>query len=1147
MKEVNPPLNRSLSMFRIALLLTLICWQSAGRVSAQHFKNLSAAETGIQFENTFNSPDSFDIAGFLYLWNGGGVAIGDVNNDGLQDIFFTGNTVGNRLYLNKGDLKFEDVTERFGLPLSDNAWNTGVTMADVNGDGFLDIHVSRSQLAFRKGHNLLYINEQGRAFHERSVEIGLNIEDNCTQASFFDADNDGDLDMYLLTYPEEGAQYSVYKSTYTRGNDRLYYNENGKFMERPEAASRLKHNGFGLGVITADMDQNGEVDIYVANDLMSIDRYYTRSNGVFTESLEKNFGHVSFNSMGADAADINNDGWLDIITTDMFPEDADRRHLQSFLSSDLQAIIERGGLFKQYVRNMVQVNVAGQGFRESGEHYGVGATDWSWGPLVFDANNDGMQDLVITNSLKKDFMNMDFSKFLLDTMTRYDKPNQKNRVYKSIVDNLPEFRLQNKFFIQYDGVFIDKSDALNMSKKVNSTGAAIGDLDNDGDQDLVLNNLDTAGFIVQNMLMESGTTNQFIRLKLLGADANTQALNAKITVYSGSQKRLFETLNARGFQSCSEHIVHIGYTAAMHPDSIVIRWVNGATATLTDVKINDLTIVKQPTSSTTKGARQPESAFFSSVRDAISPSIIHQENLQNDFKADPILHRQLSTTGPGIAIGDVNSDGIMDFYQCAPKGSKGIMYWGDNAGHYAPAPLQPWEEEPGFEESAALLIDVDNDSDLDLIIAGSGYEQNGSTPWFWDRLFLNNGKGFFSKSEGLPKLAQSKSCMAAADMDADGDMDLFIGGRYANDGYPTPANSYLLINNGKGIFADATHQLAPSLTEIGLVTSAIWSDHDNDGDPDLLVVGEWMAPTLLENRNGQLHKVSLMFSDTAMTGWWNSITGGDIDNDGDTDYILGNHGDNSIIKASVDKPVRLYYPKLNFDTRPDPILSYYVGGKETLFAKRDKMLDQILSFRKRFITYTSYAQASPKMVAGETAPFHSADNLRSVAVINEGNGSFKVVPLPPKAQLFPVFGIHLIDLDHDNFLDLTLSGNCFYMSNEIGNLDAGGFLALKGSGNGQFEAFSDEQLGLYVRSDAKALGFLGSHQGDYRWLLTSNNSASMIISCPKPQLVQMSKSTAAYICLSDGTRRRTEHYFGTAFWTQHAPFISLPNEASICP
>jgi hypothetical protein len=1129
---------------KLAVALLLICCGES--VTGQNFRALNQSRTGISFANTFQSPDSVDINGFIYLWNGGGVAIGDLNNDGLSDVVFSGNTAGNRVFLNEGELRFKDATAQLNLPLNDSAWNTGVVLADVNGDGWLDIYICRSQLAFRTGPNLLYINQKGSGFKEMGRDFGLDITDNCTQASFFDADKDGDLDVYLITYPKNGAQYSVYQSSYAHGMDRLLYNDNGYYSESQDSQTLLKDHGFGLGVVTADFDKNGEIDIYVANDLLSVDRYYIQRDGQFSETLSNSFGHVSFNSMGADAGDVNNDGWLDIITLDMLPDDPKRRHSQTFLSNDHQQIIEKGGLFQQYVRNMLHLNSSDNYFKEVGELYGIAASDWSWGPLLFDADNNGKLDLLVTNSLKKDFLNKDLSMFMLDSLTRYNKPEQKSRVYKALVENLTEFRLQNKFFVNTGELFQDMSSKLYGGKKVNTTGAAVGDLDNDGDIDIVFNNLDTTSFILENLWNDSVTSNHFIRLKLGADDMNTHALNAKVTIYSGTEKRLFETVNARGFQSCSEDMVHIGFEENATPDSIMISWPNGTISTIVKPQIDQVITALQPEKSSGNGLPKTKTSLFKEENHLILPKAIHQENFQNDFKSDPILHRQLSRTGPGIAIADVNGDGLMDFYQCAAKGSKGMMYWADSEGKYSPAPLQPWETEIAFEESSALLVDVDGDNDNDLIIIGSGYELSGASPWYRDRLYLNDGNGFFSSSDGLPSILQSKSCAATADFDKDGDLDLFVGGRYGVEGYPTSPDSYLLVNDGKGHFSDKTADLAPGFTALGMVSSAIWTDQDNDGDSDLFLVGEWMQPTLFENLGGRLSLFNVQFDSQAISGWWNSISGADLDNDGDIDYVLGNYGENSTVKASEESPATLYYPKLNVDSRPDPILSFFVSGKETLFAKRDKMLDQILPLRKRFIDYGSYANTTPRSIVGENAPTLQADNFKSVVLLNNGASGFTVIPLPLEAQAFPVFGIHLVDLDDDPFIDLVLTGNCFYMSNEIGNLDAGGILALKGDGNGHFSTFSSEGLGIIIKSDAKALGFLGLYADQYRWLVTSNNGVTKLIAAIKPTNVSAIESIDGYICLQDGKRRKTERYIGSGFWTQNATISTIPSGADRC-
>ncbi|MDP6908826.1 MAG: CRTAC1 family protein, partial [Flavobacteriales bacterium] len=560
---------------RSLVIRTLIICSVPTTIKAQRasFQQLTDSESGIDFINTFNVPDSVDPNGFLYLWNGGGVAIGDVNNDGLQDIFFTGNTVPNKLYINLGNLKFKDATSEFQIDKDDPGWNTGVTMADVNMDGWLDIYVCRSQIGDFPSRNLLYINQRGERFEEQAEKYGLGVKDNCTQATFLDSDLDGDLDLYVLTYPKQGAQYSVYQSQYSGGVDQLLVNTNGTYLKHENPNPKVS---FGLGVISADFDNNNVPDLYVANDLLSIDQYIRGPVSLMKDDLSNSFDHISFNSMGIDAGDVNNDGLTDLVVLDMLPDDPVRQHMQTFLTSDYQQLLERGGYYRQYVRNVLQLNT-GQGFAEAGAQFGIAETDWSWSPLLFDSNNDGNLDLFVSNSLKKDFMNKDLSMFILDTLTRFDKAKQKNRVYKEIIAGLPEFRLKNRLLLGNGLRFTDVSDLIGSGKKINTTGSAYADLDNDGDLDLVLNNLDTTSFILRNTWKEQKQRGHYLRLRLSIKEGGTPAYGASVMSYSGNTRRKFELINSRGFQSCSEAVIHIGIADGQKVDSLLITWPNGLT------------------------------------------------------------------------------------------------------------------------------------------------------------------------------------------------------------------------------------------------------------------------------------------------------------------------------------------------------------------------------------------------------------------------------------------------------------------------------------------------------------------------------------------------------------------------------------------
>jgi hypothetical protein len=1112
-----------ISRFIFTLCGVLFIWffltESGGaRAQSVVFDAVPASVTGIDFDNEFILPDSIDRNGFLYLWNGGGVAIGDLNNDGLQDIFFTGNSVPNRLYINKDSLRFAEASNL----LTDNpkGWSTGVTLVDINADGWLDIYVCRSQIGSYQCKNLLYINQKGQGFKEKAESYGLDVEDNCTQATFFDADNDGDLDVFIVTYPKEGMQYALYMKKYNGGANHLLINQNGKYTP----SKRIQTNpGFGLGVVSADFNRDAITDLYIANDLLSLDNYYLGPVTKQVDVLPEYFNHVSFNSMGVDAGDINNDGLLDLITLDMMPLDPVRRHMQSFVSVDYQRMLQRGGYYKQYVRNMLQLNT-GSGFVDVSESYGIAKTDWSWSPLIMDFNNDGKLDLFVSNSLKKDFLDKDFSMFVVDTLTRFDKANQKKRVYKEVTMGLPEFRLKNRAYSGTGQEFNDISDLIWSGKKVNTTGCAYGDLDNDGDLDLVLNNLDTMSMILENTWSESGEGGHFIRIKPLTKKEGTLVYNTAVYKYGQEQTSVYQLLNSRGFQSCSEPVIHIGIADGEVVDSLVVIWPGGGYNSIVPNRL-DTTMTLFLSDSKTNPKQLPK-VLFEEDTEFMKPAKKHLENSFDDFKKDPILHKRLSRTGPGLAIGDVNGDDLNDIFLCGSQGTVGQLLLTTDKGVLFPSSIQPWQKSTGFEESAAIFLDVDNDKDNDLILLGGGYEHSSGSRWYWDRVYLNNGKAFFKETASLPKIARSKSCIASSDYDGDGDLDLFIGERYVPEMYPSNASGHILMNRN-GIFEDVSAQIAPELDSIGMITSCLWTDFDDDSDMDLLVVGEWMPVCLFENQQGMFTKKVLKSDGLAQHGWWNVVSGADLDNDGDTDYLVGNVGTNLIVKGSHEEPCKLYFPYLNTDSRPDPVLTFWQNGVHTIFAMRDKMLDQVPASRKKYVSYSDYALAPIDSVVGSNSPFKTANEFRSMILINDGDGNFTWKPLNPEFQQFPIFDFSIVDLNKDGILDIIAVGNDFSYSNEIGNLDAGGVRAAFGQGNGTFEPVPFDQLGVNLSTDIKAIGLVSKEEENPTWIVSSNNASysTITLSLPSPFLNrELSKMELKAIM----GKRKIEKYLGGA-------------------
>ena len=1088
-----------------AILLVIFIWgfsNSGGELSAQNvsFDAIPSSYSGIEFENEFILPDSVDPNGFLYQWNGGGVAIGDINKDGLLDLFFTGNKVRNRMYLNRGEMRFEDATSMLPIENNDGGWSSGVTLVDINSDGWLDIYVCRSQIGLVACRNLLFINHDGKSFTEEAARYGLDIKDNCTQATFFDADQDQDLDMFLATYPQQGAQYDLYQESYSGNSSRLYINNNNLYSTSERVKTR---QGFGLGMVAADFTNDNITDLYVTNDLLSVDNYFIGPVATLKDRLPQHFGHISFNSMGVDAGDVNNDGWLDLITLDMLPESAERQHMQSYLSSDYQNMLERGGHFVQYARNMLQLN-RGHGFAEVGQQYGIDKTDWSWGPLLFDMNNDGYLDLFVSNSLKKDFMNKDLSMFVLDTLTRFNKPEQKIRVYQEIMYGLPEYRLSNKLYVGNGSDFSDVSEQLWGGKKVNSNGCAVGDLDNDGDLDIVVNNLDTVSFIYKNSLIEDRQGGHYLRIEPRN-EHGIPELNTKVISYRNKQKRVHELVNARGFQSCSEPVIHIGIPLGQKIDSLQIIWPAGNLTTLLSPPVDSVIIVMNPNAEGNFSDNVSAIPWLKEEFGLLPGHPSHKENSGNDFKKDPILHKQLSRTGPGIAIGDVNKDGRNDIYLCASLGSTGMLMLSSETGTFYPAPLQPWQEYPNYEESSALFMDVDSDGDNDLLIVSGGYEHSAKSPWYWDRLYLNNGCGFFSLVNALPQIATSKSCVAAHDFDQDGDLDLFIGGRYVPDNYPNPVGGYLLENQD-GVFKDVTDEIAPDLINIGMITSALWTDCDKDGDMDLIIVGEWMPVIVMRNNKGRFVREEIDNGHITPKGWWNVVKGADLDNDGDVDYIVGNAGHNFPMHPTEEQPCKLYYPKLNHDNRPDPVLTYWLGNEEKPFAKRDKMLDQVSTFRKKFISYQDYARSPVDSIVGANAPYLLANEFASFFLINDGHGHFEWRELPAELQRFPIFDVDFYDVNSDGLLDMIAVGNDHSYSNQLGVQNAGGLSIALNAGNGNFTVSDYQEIGFYSHQDAKTIRRMNDKHEDPIWIVGTNNGSWRYFSLNKKKVLN-TKST----------------------------------------
>lgn len=1047
------------------------------------FKLRSSSRTGIDFKNTIIENDSLNVLKFEYIYNGGGVGVGDFNNDGLQDIFFAGNQVSGRLYLNKGDLKFKDVTVESGIQTP--YWTTGVAIVDINGDGWQDIYLSNIYPAINQSApNQFFMNQGPRngipVFEEMAAELRLADEGYSTQAIFFDYDLDNDLDCYLLTnaleeYSRNKIRPKVQDGS-ARSNDRLYRNDNGHFTNVTKLAG-IQTEGWGLGVNATDFNNDGYPDIYCANDFLSNDLLWINNgDGTFSNKIQEYLKHQSHNSMGLDVADINNDALPDLITLDMMPED-NRRQKSMFPAPnyDYFRMYEYLGYQPQYVRNMLQLNNGNGSFSEIGQMAGVYATDWSWAPLLADFDNDGWRDLLITNGYKKDVTDLDFVSY--NTQSNVFGTNEMRQKHlDKAFDELLGVKKSNFIYRNNsDLTFEDVTTKWGMNRPSYSNGAAFADFDNDGDLDIVINNLDDAAFFYENTLYVKKKVNKsnFLRLKLNGAPKNPAAFGTKVWVCYNNQIQYAEQTPYRGYLSTVEQVLHFGMGNTNEVDSVVVLWNHHKKTVVNNIKTNQTLVLNEsiaanaPTINTTK-----EKPLFQEITTDINLNWQHQENEFIDFKYQTLLPQRYSLNGPPLAVGDVNGDGLEDLYVGSSSGYSSQLFLQKPDGQFIANKFS--KKDTLFEETAALFFDADKDKDIDLYVVHGGYEfQEGDTK-YQDVLYLNNGKGEFSISNALPDMNSSGSCVTANDFDHDGDLDLFIGGRVTPRRYPVSPRSYLLQNNN-GIFKDIT---PATLQMPGMVTSAIWMDTDQDGWDDLILAGEFMSVSFYKNNKGII-KNSVPI---ASSGWWNTLAAGDFDNDGDMDVIAGNLGLNSRFQASETEPVCLYAKDYDNNGSIDPILCRYIQGKEYPTHARDALTNQIPALKKRFLLYADYGKTTFNDIFSKeelnNALVLKSTYMRSAYLENQGGGKFAVRALPNLAQIAPMNAILVRDFNADGHLDLIAIGNSYAPDVQTGAYDASNGWVLQGDGKGNFMPLTFNKSGVEVAGEGRSLVEIRTNAGN---------------------------------------------------------------------
>lgn len=1103
-------------LFIYALVLASVfsCSHEESTKPVTLFAELPADSTGVNFINKLSFDKNFNIYTYRNFYNGGGVAIGDVNNDGLPDLYFTANMAGNKLYLNKGAFKFEDITAEAGVA-GTQLWSTGVSMADVNGDGWLDIYVcsSGNVKADPKKHNELFINNGDLTFTERSAEYGVDDHGYSTHAAFFDYDKDGDLDLYVLnnSYQAIGS-FNLRKNQRGKrdplGGHKLYRNDGNKFHDVSEAAGIYGSIiAFGLGVTVGDMNNDGWQDIYVSNDFFERDYLYINNqDGTFKECLTDEIRSISGASMGADLADINNDTRPDLFVTEMLPEQNDRiKTVTTFEDWNKYEYNVENGYYHQFTRNTFQLNNGDGTFSEVGRLANVAATDWSWGALLFDMDNDGLKDIFVANGIFQDLTNQDFLEFASNEEFAKSVISGKQVDYKKLTEIIPSNKISNYAYHNSGGLhFENKAADWGLDTKSFSNGCAYGDLDNDGDLDLVVNNVNMPCFVYRNETNKLLPGNHFLKLKLIGEGKNTFALGTRIVAYVGDETLYLEQMPMRGFESAVDPRPNIGLGKNAIVNKLIVSWPDGRTTELDSVSADQTLVLKQADGTLSKRASWSTSATGNiaailkedSSREGID--FVHRENTFVDFDRESLIYHMMSTEGPRMSKGDVNADGLEDLYIGGAKDEAGALYLQRPSGQFARS-LQPaFEKDKISEDMASVFFDADGDGDQDLYVCSGGYEFSSSSTALIDRLYLNDGKGNFTKSaQRLPTSKYESTCtVKASDFDSDGDIDLFVGVRLRPFYYGLRMNGYVLSNDGKGNFTDASAEVAPALAEIGMITDAVWADVDKDGDDDLIVVGEYMPVKVLINTKGKFSDQTDAFGLAKSNGWWNRIEAADLDNDGDTDFVIGNHGLNSRFKATADQPVSLYVNDFDRNGTVEQIVCEYNGGVSYPMVLRHDLVAQVPSLKKKYLKYESYKDQTitdiftPEQMEG-TVKSEAYDFATSV-LINDGKKKMTLHALPTEAQLSPMYGIEIDDVDRDGFKDILLGGNLYKVKPEAGRYDASYGLLLKGDGTGNFKPLSAQESGIRIIGEVRDIVALDTN-GRKRYVVARNNDAVVVL------------------------------------------------------
>ena len=1063
-------------------------------------------KSGLNFLNALDEDILVDPFSYTNAYNGGGVAIGDLNNDGLQDVYMTGNMVSSKFFLNKGNFTFEDATEKAGA--GTKGWCSGVTMADVNNDGWLDIYVCRTYYDTPEERaNLLFINNQNGTFTEQAAHFGIDDENFSIGASFFDYDRDGDPDLVVANHPRDrmvslSVHYNYWLAPVKKFSNRLFRNDGDTFTEVTEAAGLLSY-GFSLGVTTSDLDSDGWPDIYIAVDHDEPDLIlHNNGNGTFTNVAATAIKENSRSSMGIDAGDVNHDLYPDILVVEMLPEEnfLEKMNMNMQSVDRFQYLVDSLGYKYYHMRNFLHLNNGNGTFSDISQMAGIHRTDWSWAALFMDADNDGWQDIFITNGYYRNVYNNDLFKSLDARMSALTDMAEKNRVAAGYARNCPQTKVSNYLFQNKGGLqFKNRTTSAGLNLPTISTGAAYGDLDNDGDLDLVVNNIGEPSLLYEN---KTPGHSGYLRFKA-GYDKRMSGLGTKVILEYNGITQYRELLTTRGYQSGCEPIVHFGVGGASAVDKVQIIWPDGKMQTLSDVPTNQTLTVEYKNANEIYTPPAKVQLVQELPASATGLDFVQQENYYNDYEDQVLLPHKLSEQGPFIATGDANGDQLDDLYIGAPSGQAGVLYLQDGAGRFVKKQIPDFENDKGYEDAHSVFFDADEDGDADLLVASGGYEFPENAPRYQPRLYLNDGKGGFTKA-AFPSWPHSSSCVKPADFDGDGDLDVFIGGLLTPQKYPAPGRSGIFINDGKGVFEDLTNKISPELANAGMVKDALWADINKDNHPDLIIVGEWMPVTFWLQNDGKLIEKTKEVLPGSPVGWWNCIQAADLDGNGLEDFVIGNLGLNYKFKASGRKPFTIYAKDFDRNGTFDIVLSTYYGDKAYPEMGYTCATLQIPSLREKFATFTDYAKADIAQVYGEdlrSALRYDATQFASIILYQDTPGAFTVRELPIESQTAPVNSIVITDVNKDGKKDLIVAGNFYQSAIETGRADAGTGKILLNMGGRDWKPLPVYESGLYLSNDVKSMKLIKLGKSRRPVLIIGNNKAAcQVVELPDENL-----------------------------------------------